>query len=65
MDARLKDAPRKEYIGKDAIWMILEEKGGLSQGVIVPYTKSWLGGYTYAEGFTQPEKPRIFGTSNQ
>jgi hypothetical protein len=26
IDIRLKAAPREEYIGKDAIWVILEEK---------------------------------------
>lgn len=65
IDTRLKGAPREEYVGKDAIWVILDEKGGLSQSVIIPYVKSWLSGFTYAEAFTKPERPRIFGNSNQ
>ncbi|MFZ3332555.1 MAG: hypothetical protein WA197_18105 [Candidatus Acidiferrales bacterium] len=44
--------------------MILEEKTGKVQGVIVPYAKSWLGGYTYASPFMQSEKPRIFVRAN-
>jgi|HubBroStandDraft_6_1064221.scaffolds.fasta_scaffold164039_2 hypothetical protein len=60
IDTRLKAAPRKEDVGKDAVWMILEEKGGKSQGVIVPYAKSWLGGFTFGGPYTQPERARIF-----
>jgi hypothetical protein len=63
IDIRLKAAPRKEDVGKDAIWVILEEKGGTSQAVFVPYAKSQMG-FTYSEAFTLPEKPRIFGISN-
>jgi hypothetical protein len=64
IDTRLKAAPRKEFIGKDAIWMILEEKGGKAQSVYVPYAKSWLGGFTYSDAFVQPEKSRIFKVDN-
>ncbi len=60
MDTRIKVAPRQEDVGRDAIWVILEERGGASQAAIVPYWKS-PGGFTYGEAFTQPEKPRIFG----
>lgn len=63
-DTHLKVAPRKEDVGKDAIWMILEEKTGKAQGVVVPYAKSWLGGYTYSKPFVQSEKPRIFVGAN-
>ncbi|MGA8220936.1 MAG: hypothetical protein WB780_04720 [Candidatus Acidiferrales bacterium] len=64
IDTRLKAPPRKEDAGKDAIWIILEEKGGKSQGVFVPYAKSWLGGFTHGDPFTTSEKPRIFGVKN-
>jgi hypothetical protein len=64
IDTRLKVAPRKEFIGKDAIWLILEEKGGKAQSVYVPYAKSWLGGFTYSDAFTQSGKSRIFGISH-
>ena len=53
LDTRLKVAPRKEFIGKDAIWLILEEKGGKAQGVYVPYAKSWLGGFTYSDAIVR------------
>ena len=65
LDTRLKVAPRKEFIGKDAIWLILEEKGGKAQGVYVPYAKSWLGGFTYSDAIVMPEKPRIFQITNE
>jgi hypothetical protein len=64
IDTRLKAAPRKQDVGKDAIWIILEQKSGDSQGVIVPYAKSLQGRFSYFSAFTQPERPRIFLTVN-
>jgi hypothetical protein len=64
IDTRLKAAPRQDDVGKDAIWIILEERTGQSQGIVVPYAKSLQGGFTYFSAFTQPERPRIFLTVN-
>jgi hypothetical protein len=64
LDTRLKAAPQKEYIGKDAIWVFLEERGGQAQSVYVPYAKSWTGEFTYSDPFAQPDKPRFFGKGN-
>ena len=55
LDARLKSGD-----WKDAICMTLEETGGKSQGVIVPYAKSWTRGFRFGEPFARPENPRIF-----
>jgi hypothetical protein len=55
---------RKGDVGKDAIWLVLEEKGGKSQGVIVPYAKSKLGGFTFDEPSAKHEKVRIFVRRN-
>ena len=63
LDTRLKAAPRPEWIGKDAIWVLLEEKGGKAQSVFVPYWKSWMSGFTYGEAFPGAPKPSIFGSS--
>jgi len=46
IDTRLKLAPRSEDIGKDAIWIILEEKSGQSQSVVVPYARSLQGEFS-------------------
>ena len=64
IDIRLKAAPRKEDVGKDAIWVFLELKDGTAVSVFIPYRKSWLGGFTYGEGFKMPAKPRFFATPN-
>ena|SRR5271156_5950656 len=64
IDTRLKVAPRKEDVGRDAIRIILEQRSGESKGVIVPYAKSSQGGFSYFSAFTQPEIPRIFLTVN-
>lgn len=60
IDTRLKSPPRKEDVGKDAIWIFLEHKDGSCLSVFTPYSKSWLGGLKYAESFTMPATPRFF-----
>jgi hypothetical protein len=45
---------------KDAIWMTLEETGGKSQSLIVPYAKSWMGGFKFGDPSAGPENRRIF-----
>ena len=54
LDVRLKSGD-----WKDAIWMTLEETGGKSQGVIVPYAKSWMGGFKFGDPSAGPENRRI------
>jgi hypothetical protein len=48
---------------KDAIWMRMAEAGGKSQGVFVPYAKSWVGGFKFGHPFTAPDQLGIFVTS--
>jgi hypothetical protein len=60
IDIRLKNPPRVEDVGKDAIWTILEQRGGLSVSVYIPYWKSSSGQFTFGEPFSEPGAPRIF-----
>jgi hypothetical protein len=60
IDIRLKNPRRAEDIGKDAIWTILEQRGGLSVSVYIPYWKSSPGQFTFGEPFSEPGAPRIF-----
>jgi hypothetical protein len=55
LDTRLKSGD-----WKDAIWMTLEETGGKTQRVIVPYAKSWMGSFKFADPSPGPENRRIF-----
>ncbi|HSY63266.1 MAG TPA: hypothetical protein VK829_01640 [Terriglobales bacterium] len=55
LDTRLKSGD-----WKDAIWMTLEETAGKSQSLIVPYAKSWMGGFKFADPSPGPENHRIF-----
>ena len=55
LDTRLNSAD-----WKDAIWMTLEETGGKSQSLIVPYAKSWMGGFKFGDLSAGPENRRIF-----
>ncbi len=59
IDTRLKD--NNDW--KDAIWMRMAEAGGKSQGVFVPYAKSWVGGFKFGHPFTAPDQLGIFVTS--
>jgi hypothetical protein len=49
---------------KDAIWMTLEETGGKSQGLIVPYAKSAIDGFTFGDPTAALDNPRIFSVGN-
>jgi hypothetical protein len=62
LDTRLKSGD-----WKDAIWITLEETGGKSQGLIVPYAKSAMGAFTFGDPTAALDNPRIFvgGNSNQ
>jgi hypothetical protein len=60
IDIRLKQAPRKEDEGKDAIWVFLEHKDGTVANVYMPYTKGLLVGYTYGEWFANYAEPKFF-----
>lgn len=42
MDTRLKAAPRKDAIGRDAIWIRIESKDGTAIMAATPYSKNWL-----------------------
>ena len=55
LDSRLKSGD-----WKDAIWMTLEETGGKSQGVIVPYAKSAIDAFTFGDATAALGNPRIF-----
>lgn len=61
MDARLNG---EEW--KDAIWMSLEEVGGGSQGILVPYAKSSTGAFTFGDPAPALDHLRVFarGTTN-
>jgi hypothetical protein len=58
IDTRLKN--NRDW--KDAIWMRMSEAGGKSQGVFVPYAKSWFGGFKYGDPFIAPDQFGIFVT---
>lgn len=60
IDTRLKAAPRKEAIGKDAIWIRLEHKDGTALMAATPYRKNWLGTFAYDETFAASTKPQFF-----
>jgi hypothetical protein len=59
LDTRLKSGD-----WKDAIWMTLEETGGKSQGLIVPYAKSVIGAFTFGDPTAALDHPRIFVGAN-
>ena len=55
LDSRLKSGD-----SKDAVWITLEEIGGKSQGLIVPYAKSAIGDVTFGDATAMLGSPRIF-----
>jgi hypothetical protein len=55
LDSRLKSGD-----SKDAVWITLEEIGGKSQGLIVPYAKSAIGDVAFGDATAMLGNPRIF-----